>query len=237
MGIRWIRVSGLFKRIYYLAHGDQRGFVAVDWRGEVYSLSRWCDVKTKALKVCLGDADTLPTVTQTQEKLDQTLLQRMYRLRNRVDETYASQFSALQTRKEELKQTHIRQRTALEEQQAKRAAKEQEERQRRFSKGLRGLWSSVTGYHAQIKRQNEMETYQCAIRDRAEKDTLIFSQIEQRREWRHAHDTVYRQYHNEMQELQQAVFSKMPEHKIERLKQGFDTPRYSRDRDFGPELS
>ncbi len=35
---------------YYLAKGDRRGFVAIDWRGEVYSLSRWINIKNKALK-------------------------------------------------------------------------------------------------------------------------------------------------------------------------------------------
>jgi hypothetical protein len=35
---------------FYLAKGDRRGFVAVDWRGEVYSLSRWLDIKSKNLK-------------------------------------------------------------------------------------------------------------------------------------------------------------------------------------------
>ena len=38
----------LEERGLYLAKGDRRGHVAIDWRGEVYSLSRWTDVKPKA---------------------------------------------------------------------------------------------------------------------------------------------------------------------------------------------
>jgi len=35
---------------FWLARGDRRGFVAVDYKGEVYSLSRWTGVKPKELK-------------------------------------------------------------------------------------------------------------------------------------------------------------------------------------------
>jgi len=47
---------------YYLAKGDKRGYVAVDWRGEVYSHSRWLGVKVKDLKQRLGDTSLLPAV-------------------------------------------------------------------------------------------------------------------------------------------------------------------------------
>ncbi len=132
-----------------IIEANQRGFVAFDWRGEVYSLSRRCDVKSKALNVRLGDANALPTVDQTQEELDPTLLQQMQRLHHRVEEAYAARFSTPQTRKEQLKQGHVQERTVLEEQQAKRAAKEQEERQPHFTRCLRELSSRVTGQHAQ----------------------------------------------------------------------------------------
>ena len=42
--------NALESRGYYLAEGDRRGFVAIDYQGEIYSLSRWCGVKSKQLK-------------------------------------------------------------------------------------------------------------------------------------------------------------------------------------------
>ena len=39
--------AALEERGYFLARGDRRGFVAVDWRGEVYALARWTGVKRK----------------------------------------------------------------------------------------------------------------------------------------------------------------------------------------------
>ena len=50
----------LEERGYYLAKGDRRGFVAVDWRGEVFSLSKWLDVKTKELKERFGEPERKP---------------------------------------------------------------------------------------------------------------------------------------------------------------------------------
>lgn len=54
----------LEQRGYYLAKGDRRGFVAMDWRGEVFSLSKWLDVKTKELKERLGDPAQLPSIEE-----------------------------------------------------------------------------------------------------------------------------------------------------------------------------
>lgn len=221
---------------YCLAKGDRRGFVAVDWRGEIYSLSRWCDVKTKALKDRLGDANALPTIKETQARLDRALVERMRALHVQIKERHAPQFATLKTRKDQLKQSHSQERVVLQERQQTRQAKEHAERQSRFSMGLRGVWNRVTGHHANIKRQNEQEAYQCAVRDRTEKDELIFRQIEARREWKRAYTGLHRQYHEQLLALRHAVFSKLPEQKIERLKREFGPSACRQSRDFGPEL-
>ncbi|SLN70706.1 Relaxase/Mobilization nuclease domain protein [Roseovarius gaetbuli] len=46
--------SALKERGFWLARGDRRGFVAVDYRGEVYSLSRYAGVKTEPLPAGAG---------------------------------------------------------------------------------------------------------------------------------------------------------------------------------------
>src|SRR5690606_12238890 len=55
----------LRERGFWLAKGDRRGFVAVDYRGEVYSLSRYAGVKTKDLEARLGDQKQLHSVEET----------------------------------------------------------------------------------------------------------------------------------------------------------------------------
>lgn len=49
-------------RGYTLAKGDRRGHVAIDFKGEVFALSKWLDIKAKDLRSRLGDFQTLPTV-------------------------------------------------------------------------------------------------------------------------------------------------------------------------------
>ncbi len=55
---------------FYLAKGDRRGFVVIDWRGEIYSLSRWLDIKTKAIKERLGEPKNLSPVDEIKANLD-----------------------------------------------------------------------------------------------------------------------------------------------------------------------
>ena len=43
------------------------------------------------------------------------------------------------------------------------------------------MWDRVTGKHAQVRRQNEREAAKADARDRAEKDKLIFGQLDERR--------------------------------------------------------
>ncbi len=54
---------------YYLAKGDRRGFVAVDWRGEVYVVSRWVGIKVKEVTARLGDPESLPSIADTGKRL------------------------------------------------------------------------------------------------------------------------------------------------------------------------
>jgi hypothetical protein len=49
---------------FILARGDRRGFVAVDANGEIYSVAKWVDVKTKELRERFGSPDDLPSVEQ-----------------------------------------------------------------------------------------------------------------------------------------------------------------------------
>jgi hypothetical protein len=68
--------SALEQKGYYLASGDRRGYVAVDWRGEVYSLSRWLGEKNKVLAARLGESTQLPSVDETKQRIDGALIDR-----------------------------------------------------------------------------------------------------------------------------------------------------------------
>lgn len=49
---------------FVLCRGDRRGFVAIDAQGKVFSLSRWLNVKTKELKLRLGDLERLLSIEE-----------------------------------------------------------------------------------------------------------------------------------------------------------------------------
>ncbi|MCK5518498.1 MAG: AAA family ATPase, partial [Alphaproteobacteria bacterium] len=54
---------------FMIARGDRRGYVAVDYKGEVYSLSRWTGVKTKELQQKLGDPEKLPSISEAKQAI------------------------------------------------------------------------------------------------------------------------------------------------------------------------
>ena len=56
-------------RGFYLARGDSRGFVAVDYRGEVYAIARWTGVRTREVKARLGNFEDLPSVGSVKRRI------------------------------------------------------------------------------------------------------------------------------------------------------------------------
>jgi len=61
--------NALEERGCFLAKGDRRGFIAIDWRGEVFAISRWVGIKAKDIKARLDSSDELPSVEKTQQQL------------------------------------------------------------------------------------------------------------------------------------------------------------------------
>ena len=57
--------AALEQKGYYLARGDRRGVVAVDYRGETYALSRWSGVKAKDVNARFKDSEALPSALQS----------------------------------------------------------------------------------------------------------------------------------------------------------------------------
>jgi tRNA/tmRNA/rRNA uracil-C5-methylase (TrmA/RlmC/RlmD family) len=78
-------------------------------------------------------------------------------------------------------ESHRKERADLQAVQQQRQVEEIKVRQARFNKGLRGLFDIFNGRRKKIKKQNERDTQLAALRDREEKDTVIFTQLEERR--------------------------------------------------------
>ena len=173
--------SALEDRGFKLARGDRRSVVAVDAQGDVYALARWAGVKTKDVRQRVGEDGDLPSVAQSKEELAGVVSTRLRELKAQQDEVHARRLSIAQRERESLIEDHRVVRRGLYEGQGVRWESETRARQERFSKGLFGLLDRLTGRHRRIQAQNEADTLLSYQRDRAERDQLIFTQIETRR--------------------------------------------------------
>ncbi|MEO0872835.1 MAG: relaxase, partial [Pseudomonadota bacterium] len=173
--------TALRGRGYWLAKGDRRGYVALDHRGEVYSLSRMTGTKTKELKDRLGDPAKLPSVEDTKAWIAERLSQRLKGFVAEREAKHQTQRRVLEERRARMVQRHRLARSDLKTRQDERWKVETKERADRLPKGVKGLWSWVTGRTRKIRIQNEAETALSQDRDRNEKQAIIRDQLSDRR--------------------------------------------------------
>jgi hypothetical protein len=160
--------SALLQNGFCLSRGDRRGFVAVDAHGEVYSLSRWCGVKSKILRARL-DASNLPTVEEAQ-----TFLQ------NHVDRVEEVQSLDRQFKKFDDKLTSL-----IERQRSERSALQQTQQhesiallikhQNALPTGLKEAWARLTGRY-----QEKVEEFATAKNEQSEIHALQTQAIVER---------------------------------------------------------
>ncbi|WP_126976689.1 relaxase/mobilization nuclease domain-containing protein [Frigidibacter oleivorans] len=170
----------LKERGFWLAKGDRRGFVAVDYRGEVYSLSRLAAAKTKDIEARLGDPAQLRTVAEVKAEIAQGMTRKLESFIRDVERDARQRLAAAVFRKSEMVARHQDERQKLSAAQERRWHAETKTRAQRLPKGFAGLWHRLTGQYGKIRAQNEQETLQSWRRDRAEKDELIFRQLGER---------------------------------------------------------
>jgi hypothetical protein len=173
-------VQALKEHGFVLAKGDRRGFVALDYKGEVYSLSRWIDVKSKDLQSRLGKPENLPSVDLAKADISQKMTDR---LKNHIESVQAKTNKAYEPIKRATLSMRDRHRSAREKlyiTQKERWQQEEKERTKRLPHGLKGIWQRVTGQYQKIRKQNESETQICTLRDRDEKQALITAQLQER---------------------------------------------------------
>jgi hypothetical protein len=173
--------NALESRGYYLAKGDRRGHVAVDWRGEIFAISRWAGVKTRQVREKLGEPDALPSVEEVKKDIARRLQDKKHHFSDALQSTFKEAYDGLQAKRLKLVAEQRQERTVLEDMQRIRAFQEQMARAERFRKGLKGLWDRITGKAADIKKQNIEELKACNMRDELERQALIERHLQERR--------------------------------------------------------
>ncbi len=172
--------AALKQQGYFLSRGDRRGFVAVSMTGEPLSLSRWLGVKTKDLKVRLGDPKELPSMDKTLNKIEDNKKERFNTYMANLQKQKKERLEPLLTKRRELINKQRQERKRLDDNQKTRAKRELTQRQARFRKGLKGLWDRMSGAHGKLKTQNEVEHQTNLKRDMNERDQLHWKQLKTR---------------------------------------------------------
>ncbi len=172
--------QALKERGFWLARGDRRGYVAVDYLGEVYSLSRYADVATKYLERRLGDREQIPSLDVAKADIAKAISHKVAVFIEDTERRAKQRLDAVEQRRVALISRHEGERAKLAKAHEARWLAESKSRAQQLPKGLSGIWHRLTGQYAKIKAQNEMETVLAWQRDRAEKDSLIFEQLKER---------------------------------------------------------
>ncbi|MEL6464964.1 MAG: relaxase/mobilization nuclease domain-containing protein [Pseudomonadota bacterium] len=173
--------AALEEKGYFLAKGDQRGFVALDVHGEVYAVAKWTGQRTRQVKEKLGDPQKLRSVHETKAHIAKTM-------QPALDQWQAE----LKARKQKLRQRHDQEhrklierqrveRQRLKEKLEQRQIAEVKQRQERFRVGLKGLWDRLRGEHSKIKKENETEAWDAHLRDQERTDQLVFQHLDERK--------------------------------------------------------
>lgn len=173
--------QALHERGFWLARGDRRSFVAVDYRGESYSLAKWTGLRAKQVKERLGDPAPLPSVTETKARIAERMTGALGKFIKDVEREARQRSASLEFRRSEMAGRHREERKQLSERQERRWIAETNERVARLPKGVKGIWHRITGQYAAIRKENDREAWAALKRDRAEMDEMIMTQIEDRR--------------------------------------------------------
>lgn len=172
--------AALSEKSLQLAQGDKRGFVVLDYNGAVHSLPRLLGLKTKDVKARLGE-EPAHVLDEAKKQLGAGLGKEARAKIDQSRERFAKRQTTLKAYGREMTHLHRDERTKLAGAHATQWIKATQERQARLPRGLRGLWSWITGESARIKANNEAEAKAQQARQTRERDEMTARQSEERR--------------------------------------------------------
>lgn len=171
----------LQERGYWLARGDQRGYVAVDRHGEVHNIAKRVGIPTKAVRERIGDMEALPSVADTKIEIARAVQAKMQDFQREVAEREEREKVEAAKAREALETRQRAERQAHEEAARLRTQAEDRERQSRLRTGLAGLWDRLRGERKRTLERNRLEADMAQRRDREARDRLRETQLSQHR--------------------------------------------------------
>ncbi|MGH1399102.1 MAG: relaxase/mobilization nuclease domain-containing protein [Alphaproteobacteria bacterium] len=164
---------------FVLARGDRRGAIAVDYRGEAYSVSRYVGIKAKQVRDRLGDLSALPDAATAQNEAAQDVQKRLDELR-REEERHKAEEAARQKEEQScLRARQVREAAQLHQAQQKREREAQIARNAKIRTGWRGLIDRITGQRRKTLEDNARAQEQALQRDEQERRAAAARQVQQ----------------------------------------------------------
>lgn len=242
--------QALLAQGFVLARGDRRGYVALDYQGEVYAIAKYTGVRTNAVRERLGDPQALQSVEQAKAQIADRMADKLRQHLKDAEKDKQRRSASFEFKRLQLVERQRSERQYLEQMQNERWEAETSARTKRLVGGLKGVWHFLTGKHAKVRRHNELETLLAMQRDRAEKDELIFKHIEERRQLKlrihrkiHTHELEIELLHQDIRDYRSLKTDKTSKLKAEFRKaseKARKTKRYKIERDnkrgFEPEM-
>lgn len=154
---------------FVLARGDRRGAVALDYKGEAYSVSRYVGIKAKQMRDRLGDLSTLPDVSAAQREAAQDIQTRLKALRRDEERRKADAEARRMDEQARLHTRHAHEQARLRQAQDKREEHAQAARNAKIRTGWRGLIDRITGQRKKTLQDNEHAREDARKRNEAER--------------------------------------------------------------------
>lgn len=186
--------NALEERGYFLCRGDRRGFVAMDTKGEVFSVARMLGVKTKEVNARLGDPQDFQSVEQTHAAIEAKMSDKLHGFVEDVERKHAKDFEPLKAKRTAMVASHRIERAKLKRGQEKRWQMETKERSARLQNGLKGVWQKLSGAASNIRTQNEHEAWDSLKRDQRQRDDLVKVQMKERQSLQKQIDALRRKH-------------------------------------------
>ncbi len=170
-----------------LAKGDRAGIVCVDMFGEVYSVPKMLGVRIKAVREKIGserdNSENFLSVDEAKEKTASLMLSSLNRFKEEGAASEVGKSQDFERRKKDLIWRQQAERQSLKDRQENRWEEGNRARQARFRGGLKGLWDGLRGHNKRIRRANESEAFAALKRDQSERDTLVYTHLDQRQKF------------------------------------------------------
>lgn len=219
----------LEERGLFLAKGDRRGFVALNYEGEPLSIGRQVGKSTKEVKAKLGEPSGWRSIDDTRAYVADVIAPKLQTLLVEAKNTRFRELAPLEDQRLAMKDDHARERARMDEGQRLRIEVEGRARAERMRSGIMGLWDHVRGIAGRIRKQNELEAFMALQRDREQRNALIAAQLAERqrlqaqiRQARDQHAARLIELHRDLARQAQAERPDALSEKFARMTQGMD---------------